>query len=251
MEGVALLPFPTFLGYVAQVGNGSSATPSTVPFKKIRGNVYVVTMNQKLTIGLYGDYMTTQLSPYNTSNSTFKAYASFKTEAFRIGFEFFQQTNMNSDAFLVYDPTLKYAPLTSAAMTSGVQQGVSVFGSVSVIKNKLNVFARFDMYNPDTKWNINNVYSKAFGTTGTALAGSTFYTQNFMTAGLDWTPDKRFHIMPNIWYNSYNAMMSTSGPDFTGKPYSTRMVKDADIAYRLTFYYIFNGSKKVGNNGMY
>ncbi len=246
---------PTFVGYVLQVGNGASATPATVPFKKVRGNVFLSTLNQKLVIGLYGDYMTTQLSPYNTSNSTFKAYASYKTEAFRIGVEFFQQTNMNSDAYLVYNPDLKYAPLTTASMASGVQQGVSVFGSVKIVKNKLNLFARYDMYNPDTKWNSNNVYTKAYGVSAAAgnyLSGATtFYTQNFVTAGLDWTPDRRFHLMPNIWYNSYNSMMSSSGPDGTGKAYSTRMVKDADVVYRMSFYFIFNSSKKVSNNGMY
>jgi hypothetical protein len=242
---------PSFLGYVLQVGNGNSATPETDPFKKVRANLYFVTLNQKLTIGAYGDYTTTQLSPYNTSNSTVKAYASYKSEAFRLGFEFFQQTNMNSDVYTIYDPATKLAG-TTVNIHSGVQLGFSVFGSAKLIKDKLNIFARYDMFNPDTKWNTNNIYTKAYsGITGSNLAAATFYTQQFVTAGLDWTPNKRFHIMPNVWYNRYSSMMSTSSVDGTGKPYGTRVINDYDLVYRVSFYFIFNGSKKVSNNGMY
>jgi hypothetical protein len=181
---------------------------------------------------------------------TMKAYASFKTESFRIGVEAFQQTNQNSDIYTVYDPASKTFSKNDTA--SGVQFGVSVFGSAKIITNKLNVFARYDMFNPDTKWNTNNAYSKAYsGIQGSNLTSATFYKQSFFTAGLDWTPDKRVHFMPNIWVNKYSSMMSSAGPDGTGKAFSSRMVNDADVVYRLTFYFIFNGSKKVSNNGMY
>jgi hypothetical protein len=241
---------PSLVGYVLQVGNGNSAVPESDPFKKVRANVYVSLLGQKLTIGFYGDYVTQQYTPYHTSNMTMKAYASFKTESFRIGVEAFQQTNQNSDIYTVYDPASKTFSKNDTA--SGVQFGVSVFGSAKIITNKLNVFARYDMFNPDTKWNTNNAYSKAYsGIQGSNLTSATFYKQSFFTAGLDWTPDKRVHFMPNIWVNKYSSMMSSAGPDGTGKAFSSRMVNDADVVYRLTFYFIFNGSKKVSNNGMY
>jgi hypothetical protein len=241
---------PAMVGYILQIGNGSSAVPENDPYKKVRANVYVSFLSQSLTIGFYGDYTTQQYSPYHTSNMTMKAYASFKTENFRIGVEAFQQTNQNSDIYGVYDPSTKL--ISKNDTSSGIQMGVSVFGSAGIIKNKLNVFARFDMYNPDTKWSTNNVYSKAYsGITGSNLTSATFYKQQFITAGLDWTPDKRVHIMPNIWLNKYSSMMSSAGPDGTGKPFSSRMVNDMDLVYRVTFYFIFNGNKKVSNNGMY
>ncbi len=241
---------PSLVGYILQIGNGNSATPSVAPFKKVRANLFVAFMNQKLVLGVYGDYVTQQYSPYHTSNTTLKAYASFKTEAFHIGVEAFQQTNQNSDIYQVYTKATNTWSKNDTA--TGVQIGVSVFGSVKLIKNKLNMFARYDMYNPDTKWNTNNNYSKAYaGITGSNMTSTTFYTQTFLNAGLDWTPDKRIHIMPNVWYNAYNSMQSTAGPDFTGKAYSSRMVKDEDVVYRLTFYYLFNSSKKVSNNGFY
>jgi hypothetical protein len=241
---------PALLGYALQIGNGNSATPSTAPFKKVRANVYAALLSQKLVIGLYADYVTQQYSPYHTSNMTMKAYVTFRTEVFHIGVEAFQQTNQNSDVYQVYNKSTNTWSANDTA--SGVQLGVSIFGSAKIIKNKLNVFARYDMYNPDTKWNTNNSYSKAYSTiTGSNMTSATFYKQTFVNVGLDWTPDKRVHIMPNFWYNADNANMSTAGPDFTGKPLGARVIKDEDIVYRVTFYYLFNSSKKVSNNGYY
>ena len=243
---------PTIIGYALQVGNGSSAKPESDIFKKFRGNLYVSTLGQKLTVGLYGDYVPTGLVPhYHTSNMTMKVYASFKTEKFRVGAEVFQQTNHNSDIFKVADGNGSIAAAQNDTAT-GVQMGWSVFASASIIKNKLNIFARYDMYNPDTKWNKSNVYSAvASGIKGSNLTTATFYTQSFLTAGLDWTPNKRFHIMPNIWLNQYKTMSGTNGPSATGGDLSKRVKSDNDMVYRVTFYFLFNGAKKVSNNGMY
>jgi hypothetical protein len=246
---------PTMIGYILQVGNGNSAVASANPYKKVRINLFVSTLNQKLVIGLYGDNMTTQYSPYYTYNQTMKVYASFRTDFFHIGVEAYQQINHNSDIYQVYNgaaaPT---GPYTKNDTASGVQMGVSVFASAKIITNKLNVFARYDMYNPDTKWNSSNLYSKAYsGITGSNLQAATFYKQNFITAGLDWTPTSRIHIMPNIWYNSYSSMPTTTkaAGDPTGKTYSSRVMNDNDMVYRLTFYFVFNGNKKISNNGYY
>ncbi len=96
-------------------------------------------LKQKLIIGFYGDYATQQFSPYHTSNMTFKAYASYKAERFRIGAEVFQQTNQNSDIFKISSNGVIPAG-TINDTTNGVQMGWSVFVSGSIIKNKLNIF---------------------------------------------------------------------------------------------------------------
>jgi hypothetical protein len=241
---------PALIGYFLQVGNGSSAVPETDIFKKFRGNLYVSLLNQSLTIGLYGDYVTQQFSPYHTNNMTFKAYASYKNEWIRVGAEVFQQTNKNSDMYKVSSAGVIPAGAKSDT-TSGVQMGFSVFASGKILK-KLSIFARYDMYNPDTKWNTNNVYSGAYsGIKGSNLTTATFYKQTFVTAGLDWTPNPRVHIMPNIWYNANKTNMTTLGPDGTGGNLSSRVQKDNDMVYRITFYFVFNGLKKISNNGMY
>jgi len=242
---------PAFVGYYLQLGNGNSATPETDPYKKVRVNLYTALLNQKLVLGLYGDYSTQQYSPYHTSNTTFNAYVSYQSRAFHIGVEVFRQTNQNSDIYKLYNPETHKTGSTNDT-ASGVQTGISVFGSARIIKNKLNLFARCDFYNPDTKWNTNNVYLKAYsGISGNNLSSTTFYTQTFVTTGLDWTPNKRFHIIPNFWYNAYNSMMSSSGPDGTGKLFGTRVVKDEDVVYRVTVLVIFNSSKNVTGNGFY
>ena len=247
---------PMFLGYSVQVGNGNSASPETDIFKKYRGNVYVSFLKQSLTIGLYGDYAQTQFSPYHTSNTTFKAYAAYKTSWFRVGAEVFQQKNQNSDIYKVSSNGI-VAGTTIADTANGVQMGWSVFASGTILKSKktnqslLSIFARYDSYNPDTKWNTNNVYSKASSAiTGSNITTATFYKQTFITGGLDFCPNPRVHIMPNIWFNSYKTNMTTTGAGGTGTDLSARVKTDNDMVYRLTFYFLFNGTKKVANNGM-
>jgi len=248
---------PTKVGYILQVGNGNGAGNSTVLgtqesdiFKKIRVNVFLTTLQQKLTLGLYFDYNRTQLEPVRKGVSTMKAYAAYTDPMFRIGAEFFQQTSVNSDVYKVADAT-GAIPATATNMTAdGVQMGFSVFGSAAIVKSKLNVFARYDMYNPDTKWSNSNKYSAVSSYLSGNLSTSTFYTQNFFNLGLDWTPNSRFHIMPNVWYNGYSAMQNNVGLSDTGAALSSRVKNDYDLVYRVTFYFLFNGSKKVSNNGM-
>jgi len=227
---------PTFLGYVAQVGNGNSAKPEMDNFKKVRANIYVSTLQQKLIVGVYGDYNKTAKLPLYTGTYTLKAYANYKTDWFKIGAEVFQQTNINGDQFK-----------TSAGVkdtANGQQLGISAFLSGRIIKNKLSYFARLDSYNPDTKYNSNNTYSAS--ATGGNMTTTTFYKQTFYTLGLDYSPIPRVHIMPNIWVNQYSTMMS----EVAGKALSANTKNDYDFVARITFYYIFNSSKTVANNGM-
>ena len=89
----------------------------------------------------------------------------------------------------------------------------------------LGFFARFDTYNPDTKFDLNHGSYKG-------LVGN--YDPNtkeqFITAGLDYQPTKNIHFMPNIWYNSYKSQNTT----LTGTA-----LKDHDLVYRATFFFTF------------
>ena len=51
--------------------------------------------------------------------------------------------------------------------------------------------------------------------------------EQFITAGLDFTPAKNVHLMPNIWYNKY----TNQGP--------ANLYNSYDLVYRVTFYYVF------------
>jgi len=230
---------PTFIGYNIAVGNGTSAKPETDRFKKVRGNIYVSLLKQKITTGVYANYTPIQLSPRMMSTTTYKGYAHFKTNRFRIGFELFQQVNLNADVY-------KTTSTSVADTASGVQFGWSVFASGRIIKDKLNFFVRMDQYNPDTKFNSSN-YKYLASATGGNFSTTTFYTQTFYSIGFDYTPNPRIHIMPNLWYNQYKTMMST---DAAGNALSARTKSDYDLVPRITFYFIFNSSKSITNNGM-
>jgi hypothetical protein len=260
---------PNMLGYFLQVGNNNSAADNASNFKKFRLNIYGTFMQQSLTVGVYGDYLLTASNSdknRSTANTTMKAYASYKNAWFRVGAEVFAQVNKNSDVYKVSTGGVIPALSATGDTASGMQLGWSVFASAHIIKNKLSIFARYDMYNPDTKWNKNNVYSAVYSGVGASIkdqgvgtvgptanninSTTTFLTQSFLTAGLDWTPSKRFHIMPNIWYNDYKSMATTTGFSGTGSDLGSRVKNDNDLVYRVTFYFLFNSSPRLLNNGM-
>jgi hypothetical protein len=56
------------------------------------------------------------------------------------------------------------------------------------------------------------------------------YKQMFITAGLDFTPAKNVHFMPNIWYNHYKTQLAGRTGAING---------DYDMVYRMTFYFVF------------
>jgi hypothetical protein len=230
---------PSTLGYNFMIANGTGAKPETDRYKKIRGNVYVNTLHQKLTLGVYADFNPAQYAPYPTSATTLKGYVHYKSDGFRIGAEVFQITNRNGDIF----QTTNVAPADTA---NGVQFGWSIFGSTRIIKGKLNLFARLDQYNPDTKFSSSN-YKYTASAFGGNFTTTTFFTQTFYLVGLDYTPTSRIHIMANLWYTQYKTLMNN---DIAGNALGKRAKSDYDLVPRITFLYTFNSSKTVGNNGM-
>lgn len=51
--------------------------------------------------------------------------------------------------------------------------------------------------------------------------------EQFFTAGINYSPINKIHIMPNIWYNLYNNASPREHYDA------------ADIVLRLSIYYIY------------
>jgi hypothetical protein len=83
------------------------------------------------------------------------------------------------------------------------------------------MFARYDIYNPDTKYDSKLDYESGYPTT----------KESFATVGLDFLPYKSIHIEPNIWYNHYGSKL----PGATGN-----LKSDYDLEARLTLYFLFN-----------
>jgi len=214
-------------GYNVMVGNGSSAKPEGDIFKWFYGDVWAMFLDKKLVIDLYADYerlnwqaWSSAASPaWHHSRQMLKGYIAYNTPALTIGAEGYLN-NLKNDNFA----TTKAGTIDTL---STVAKGISFYVHGDIIKTKLRFFARYDIYNPDNKID-NNTYTKYVGNTANYNDPTT--KEQFITAGLDFTPAKNVHFMPNIWYNNYKSQLANT----TGK-----LKSDNDLAYRLSFYFVF------------
>lgn len=254
---------PNIVGYMVQVGNDNGAKPASSPDKILRVTFYTNFFQQKVIVGFYGDYrdvfvISTPAAPVPSQCvKTVKAYANFKSDYFRIGAEIFSQDWINGAQYI----SSVYA---KGAYNSVFMSGWSVFLSGRIINRYLNYFARMDKFSPDNQYAKNTegtsvVYTSIPSIINPTNASNTvntfgnnkipvpiaqaaaFSTQTFYTIGLDYTPTKRFHIMPNIWYDQFNSLVSV--------PSAPKANKDYTFVPRITFSYIFNSSKRVDDNG--
>ena len=229
----------TAIGYFLQLGNNSGSNPvpgfsnGSGPFnnttdqaRKVRFNLYLSALNDALQVGFYTDYvnyggvhMDSTSKLYQMATQTIKGYAHYKSKWFGVGFEYFMQ-NMKNGEFETFAPGIGTSDTTTAT-----RSGLSIYANGTIIQKKLGVFARYDIYNPDTKYS----YSTTEGFKS-ALASANTYKETFITAGLDWMPagDPKVHIMPNIWYD---GISNGYGSD--------KLKSDNYMVYRVTFYYIF------------
>ena len=122
--------------------------------------------------------------------------------------------------------------------------GVSVFAKGRITREKLGFFARFDNYDPSG--NLNSIVSETNTKNYSALTSQYEPTtkEMFTTFGLDYTPVKNVHIMPNVWLNTYESALSATGTNSAGTKYSSMNAnvtgaKGTDAVYRITLYYIY------------
>lgn len=197
-------------GYNFMLANGTSQRPENNRYKKFYYEVYAKLMDQKVILDFTGDY---EKAGGGRSITTFKGFAAYKTPPVTIGIEAVTQTRKAATQDITNGPgnatDLNISPFA-----------VSVFVHGPIINDKLNYFARFDNFNPDTRFDPNIIYS-----TNVATA-----KENFITAGIDWMPVKNVHLEPNIWFDSFNSMEN----NVSGNEKS-----DYDLTGRITFYYIF------------
>jgi hypothetical protein len=196
-------------GYNVMIGNGASTRPEEPTdagkHKIYSGELYGYFLDRKIVLDVYGDFQTA-LNDRNVI--VLKGFAAYATDPFTIGVELFSQQFQNHKS----DGT-NTSPL-----------GFSVFARGSIIRDKLNAYARFDSYNPDTDFRPQDILP--------AYNASTMFTQydeNFFVAGLDYAAHKNVHIMPNIWVNSYSAKEEA---DILPE-------RKSDLVARVTVYFIF------------
>lgn len=205
-------------GYDLMAANGTGAKPEGDNYKWLYGDIWAKFLDKKLYLNLYADY--SRMSPVagmQHSRSMIKGFVAYTVPKFTLGLEAYSN-NLQHDNQATEISTGNVDVLTVNA------RGISVFTHGTIVKDKLSFFARYDAFNPDNKID-NNKYNKYVGNTSGYNDPST--KEQFITAGLDFTPVKNVHLMPNIWSNKYTNQGFASKYDAN------------DFVYRLTFYFVF------------
>jgi len=246
--GVALQgtfdPSTKNFGYVAMIGSNTQATlttvynaagavsptnpnPNTGFFKMFYGDLWGKFFDKHLYLDLYADYAQTSSSIANAAvtagtvgpseHNMFKAFASYNSKLITVGVEAYTQKIDNA----VLNTTTKTADQATV-------NAISLWVRGGIVKDKWSYFARFDHYNPDTKFNSADSYSTIFTNYGSYDPTT---KENFFTGGLDYTPIKSVHIMPNIWLTQYLDQYATTHTGY--------VPNDQTLVYRLTFFYQF------------
>lgn len=201
-------------GYNLMIANGSGAKPEADKFKKFYGDVYIKFADQKIILDLGADNEWSQAKPYQKSKTTIKGFLGYQTKSFTVGLEAFQQIQKNNTIYAEAPPSVAIDTVNALA------SGISVFARGTISK-KLGYVLRYDYFNPDGKFNKNNIYPASY---------SGVYTESFVLAGLDYTPVKNVHLIPNLWYDIYNNR---------NEDVNHLSKNSNDLALRLTVYYIF------------
>jgi hypothetical protein len=227
-------------GYNIMYGNGTKATPISNNFKTVYADIYAKFMDKKLIFDLYSDYTVTARTSSTPTTSTFtqsrnviKLFVGYTTPKLSIGAEGFI-TNLANQM------TAKNATSGKTDTLSPIAAGISLFARGPIWKNKIGFFARYDAFTPNSSID-NKKYSAynaaAFNTAGSGYTQLGSSREQFITAGLDFTPNKNFHIMPNIWYNSFAAQTNKAN---TATPLPVRATaSDYILVYRVTVAYTF------------
>ena len=201
-------------GYNVMVGNGTGAKPEGDNFKWFYADVFARFLDKRLVFDLYADYeRLSWLNGFHHSRNMVKGYVAYTTPGFTVGVEGF--INQGKNDVVGVNGVLKDTLDAHAA-------GISAYVHGNISKEKLAYFARFDSYNPNTKYD-NVKYTKYTGFTSNYEPNN---KEQFITAGLDFTPVKNVHFMPNVWYTKYRANEAVSNTSY-------------DLVYRMTFYFVF------------
>jgi len=197
------------VGYNILVGNNNGAKPENNKSKKLYTSLYTYFFNKKLVVQGNFEMGTIATSPIDKRMSIFKLFSGYQTDLTSVGVEAFRQIKTNSSNYIKNG--------TDTAFADVHRTGISFFITHQLKKDKLSLFARYDIYNPDTKFIKDNGY---FGNYST-------YNETFATLGIDYVPYENVHIMPNLWYNRYQSK-------------TTGIKSDYDLVGRVTLYFLFN-----------
>ncbi|MGN6247397.1 MAG: hypothetical protein ACTHNG_03515 [Ginsengibacter sp.] len=200
------------VGYDFLVANNNGAKLENNKYKKIYTSLYFYLLNKKIVIQGNFEHDNAGSAPAKQNINNLKAFAAYTTSQTTFAVEAFTQLKSNGAAY-VSGTDVNYADVASS--------GISFYVTQTITPDKLRFFARYDIFNPDTKYDSQKTYATGYDPT----------KESFATLGLDIIPFKNIHIMPNLWYNHYASKI----PGATGN-----LKGDYDLEGRVTLYFSFN-----------
>ncbi len=144
-------------GYSAMIGDGSNKKPEFDMYKKYYASINGFLFDHTVAVEGYFDY--NPLSD-STHYMTWKLFAAYLWDPATVGIEYVQQPAV--------------APVGGVA-TDQDPTGLSIWARGKIIGNTLGYFARYDMWNPDSKY-TKAYYKEGFATAGLGLAASGEFT---------------------------------------------------------------------------
>jgi hypothetical protein len=212
-------------GYVAMVGNNSTASllsaanANTGFYKIFYGTLWGKFLDKKLYVDFYADYAQTAPNTATIgaqSHNMYKVFAAYNAKFFTIGAEAYTQKFING-----------VTNKTTTKAENATAQGLSLWIRGTIVQGKWGYFARYDTYNPDTQFNSADPYS--VNTNYGSYDPTT--KEKFVTAGLDFTPAKNIHFMPNVWFTQYQDKQAPTTAGY--------LPDNHTLVYRMTFFYTF------------
>jgi hypothetical protein len=210
--GVALIGHIDSLanfGYNLMIGNGSGTRPENLT-KAGSGKIFSVEtfgyfLDRKIILELYGDF---ENAIEKKNQFLWKAMLAYQTGQMTLGVETMHQTLYHS----------------KIDGSNAVPFGLSIFVRGSLVDNKLDAFARYDWFNQDLDYRQTDAL-----TTYNKSTMYQHYDEQFLVAGLDYSPHKNVHIMPNIWVNRYEPKVDNN----------ILVARKSDVVPRLTFMFSY------------
>jgi hypothetical protein len=213
-------------GYDLMIGNNSqsallsAANANTGFYKAFYGDLYAKFLNQSLIFDFYADYMKTGPATAlvgGQDHSMIKGFAAYTTPKITFGVEAYTQEIAQG-----------LTNVTNGKVGENARvEAISIYSHGSIYKGQLGFFARYDSYNPDHEINAADAY-----TVNTNLPAYTPFTKEKLAIlGLDYSPAKNVHFMPNVWFIYYQDLRNSTTTGY--------MPDGHTLVYRVTFFYQF------------
>ena len=189
-------------GFTVLVGNGTGTRPTEDKRLEYTGSLFAKFFDSRFTIEAMFNYKSLG---ENRETSILRSFLGYQSDTFRFGGEIASILNSveTPEGFNDVEPLL-----------------FSLFAAFNIpqIGDNVEFFGRFDRFNPDTDFRADKVFPDD---------PRFFSNQLLVIAGLNYQPIDRVNIIPNLYFNIYDAKASGIAS------------RKTDVILRTTLYYTF------------